>query len=141
MSHVVTIKTKLKSLQSIQKACTRLGWQFLEGQTTYKWYGKFMGDYPLPTGFTADQLGKCTHAIKVPGAKYEIGVIQNGDEYTLLYDFWGDGGLLPLIGGQDCPKLIQAYAVEEARAQLELQGQVYEDVFENGTIELRVAIQ
>jgi hypothetical protein len=140
MSHVVTIKTKLKSLSSIEKACQRLGWELLMGQTHYAWYGKYVGDYPLPDGFTQEQLGKCSHAIKVPGASYEIGVVENEDEYTLLYDFWSEGGLVPLIGGKDCPKFIQAYAVEEAKTQLQLQGQVYEDIFEDGTVELRLTV-
>jgi hypothetical protein len=139
MSHVVTIKTELKSFGSIIKACQRLGWEFLEGQKTYKWYGHFVGDYPLPEGFKEEDLGKCDHAIKVPGASYEIGVIQKGDKYIITYDFW-DETLKDLVGGTGCPKFVQAYAVEEAKKKLQLQGQVYEDLLEDGTIELRVEL-
>lgn len=99
MSHVVTIKTALKDIEAIKAACKSLGLTFVVGQTTYKWWGRHAGDYPLPTGFKAQDLGKCKHAIKVPGTQWEIGVTRarNADGslaegYTLLCDFFGPQG-------------------------------------------------
>ena len=69
-------------------------------QPTYRWYGQWVGDYihNIPQGFTQDDLGKCTHAIRVPGATYEIGVVRRGSKYLLLWDFYGAGGLQQYLG-------------------------------------------
>jgi len=69
------------------QATKRLGWEFKENQHTFK-------QYQSPE--------VCNHAIKVPGATYEIGVIKVGNEFTLKYDPYSAGGLLPAIGDKDC---------------------------------------
>lgn len=117
MSHVVKMKMLLKCLEAIKRACKRLGWTFVEGQQTYHWWGtdhdgRSVGDYPLPEGMTVADLGKCTHVIRVPGAKYEIGVVQKGTDFTLLYDFWSSGGLVERIGGKDANLFMEAYTIE-----------------------------
>jgi hypothetical protein len=83
-------------------------WQWKEGKRTYTWFGKFMRDYPLPEGFTADELGTCDHEIEIPGCRYTIGVKEKGGKIHLLFDFWKSGGLDKALGS-DGGKLKQAY--------------------------------
>jgi hypothetical protein len=138
MSHISRIKVEVKDLEVLRAACGRLGFQFMPGQKTYRWYGTFMGDYPLPEGISREQLGKCTHAIKVPGADYEVGILQQGDKFTLLYDFWKYGGLEDALGA-NAEKLIQAYAIEAAKLEAQRQGfSVYEETLQDGSVELHV---
>lgn len=115
MSHVSEIELKIKSLDALKSACARLGLEFIQGQTTYKWYGHWVGDYPLPSWLKVEDLGKCEHAIRVPGASYEIGIIEREGEIKLLWDFWGSGGLERVLG-KEGGRLKQAYTVEQAKA-------------------------
>jgi hypothetical protein len=101
------------------EACRRLGFEFQENQIRYKWYGRWIGDSPLPDGITEDQLGKCDHAIKVPGALYEVGVVRNGKSYILLYDDWIKGGLKKKLG-VNAGILKQAYTIELLRKEARL---------------------
>jgi hypothetical protein len=121
MSHVSTIELEIKDLDALKAACRRLGLEWREGQTTYRWYGTHVGDYPIPEGFTKEDMGKCTHAIRVPGASYEIGVVIRNGKTTLLWDFWGSGGLERVLG-QGGGKLKQAYAVEATTRAAKRQG-------------------
>jgi hypothetical protein len=98
MSHISKIELKIKDLQSLKEACRELGFKFQENQKSYKWYGRWVGDSPLPEGITEDQLGICDHAIKVPGALYEVGIVSKGESYILLYDDWIKGGLKKKLG-------------------------------------------
>jgi hypothetical protein len=132
MSHVTTIDLKIKSLEALKGACERLGLQWKEGQKTYKWYGRYMRDYQLPEWMKEEDLGKCTHAISVPGAEYEIGIIEREGEVKLLWDFWQSGGLERKLG-KGAGLLKQAYAVEMAKIQARRKGfSVYEKLSEDG---------
>jgi hypothetical protein len=121
MSHISKIELEIKDLEALKAACKRLGFRFQEGQTTYKWFGRWVGDSPLPEGISEDQLGKCHHAIRVPGAQYEIGIVRKGKSYILLYDAWIKGGLEKYIG-KDAGKLKQIYAVEKIRLEARHRG-------------------
>jgi hypothetical protein len=121
MSHISKIELEVKDLRTLIQACHRLGLEFREGQRTYKWYGRYMGDYRLPEGFSIDDLGKCDHAIHVLGAGYEVGVVRRGNGYVLLWDFWRSGGLEERIG-KGAGFLKQAYAVEKTRAEARRKG-------------------
>ena len=116
MSHVATIELEINDLCSLKKACERLGFTFMEGQRTYRWYGEWVGDHPLPEGFTQEDLGKCDHAIRVPGALYEVGVVNRGGKYVLLWDFWQDGGLQQKLG-KNAGLLKQAYTIVRSKAE------------------------
>jgi hypothetical protein len=123
MSHITTIKTEIRDLDALKCACTECGAVFVEGQTRYRWFGESVGDYPLPEGITKEQLGKCSHVIRVPGVEYEIGVVQkpNG-HWTLAYDFWGPGqGLLQKFG-EGCQHLMQLYAVHKTIHEAQKKG-------------------
>lgn len=50
MSHVSHIQLKIYDLSAIKRACSRMGFRFMENQKTYIWYGKLVEPekYPLP---------------------------------------------------------------------------------------------
>lgn len=141
MSHVAKIKIEIKDMQALRAACKRLGLEFVEGQKQYAWYGRHVGDYPLPEGFTAQDMGRCEHAIKVPGAKYEIGLCKRRDGkpgYTLLWDFYSAGGLEAKLGANG-QKLVQAYGIEAAKLAARRAGyRVTEATKSDGSVTLRV---
>ena len=140
MSHIAKISVEIKDLAALRQACARLGFGFQEGQRSYAWYGRYAGDTPLPEGITQDQLGKCDHAIRVPGAKYEIGLVQQEGRYALLWDSWEEGGLAQILGA-NAERLVQAYAIEAAKNAAVAQGHsVYEEVLEDGSVRLHVQV-
>lgn len=112
MSHITTINIKIKDLDSLKEACEELGLVFYENKKTYKWYGRSVGDYPLPEGMTVDDLGKCDHAIGLKNNKeaYEIGLVKRGDEYIPVWDFWSGGFGLEKAVGKDCINLTDSYS-------------------------------
>lgn len=121
MSHLARIELEINDLETLKTACERLGLEFKEGQKTYKWYGTWIGDTPLPEGMPLDQLGKCDHAISVPGAQYEIGIVKRDGKYILLWDFWYRGGLEEKIG-KNGGRIKQAYTIERVRKEARSKG-------------------
>jgi hypothetical protein len=169
MSHVVqTNETTMKDLSCIVKACERLGWQFVEGQQSYAWYGHWADDSPIPDGmFTPERtaelraasrevrtkamekaLGKCDHAIKVPGASYEVGIVRKEDgSYSFVWDWWGSGGLVGKMDQREFQaahkggRFVQAYNVEVAKKVARIKGYpVKEKTLPNGRVELEVLV-
>lgn len=114
MSHVVPIKLEIKDLKALETACKKLGFEFIKNQKTYAWYGKFMGDFALAEGMDVNDLGKCEHAIGVPGASYEVGVKKDGKNFKLEYDFYGSNNLENKIGRDGLPIKI-AYTIEATK--------------------------
>ena len=115
MSHVTTIDSdEVYDLASIIEMCRNEGWEFLKKQKNYAWYGRHVGDYPLPAAFTIGDMGKCTHAIRVPGASYEIGVVFKGGQWRLIYDFYSAGGLHTKLG-KNGGLLKQAYSMAKTQ--------------------------
>lgn len=127
MSHVAEIDVFIKDLEALDKACQAMGLELVRGQKTYKWYGHSVGDYPLPQGFTEKDLGKCSHAIRIPGNReaYEVGVVERRDGrpgYQLLWDFWAGGhGMVEKMGDQGC-HLKKEYATQLAVKHYRRQG-------------------
>ncbi len=143
MSHVAEIKLQIKDLAALEKACKQLGLELVRDQKTYRWFGRSVGDYPLPEGFTAQDLGKCDHAIRIPGDSraYEIGVVKRKDGkpgYQLLWDFWAGGhGMTQKVGGNQAVKLQNEYAAAVAVKHYVSQGyRVQRQVKEDGRIVL-----
>ena len=137
MSHIAKIELEINDLESLKTACKALGFDFMENQTTYRWYGRWVGDTPLPENVNVEDLGKCTHAIHVPAAAYEVGIVQKGSKYNLLWDYWIGGGLEKHIGKNAC-KLKQAYTLEQIRKGARLKGYlIHETKTQNG---VRVAL-
>jgi hypothetical protein len=122
MSHVVNMQLSVDDLGSLQEAAKTLGLELVKGQTSYKWFGRFMGDAPLPEGFTKEDLGKCNHVIRLPGndKAYEIGVVKNksGSGFSLLFDFWAGGYGLEKAIGKDGGLLKQSYSVIRAKKEM-----------------------
>jgi len=141
MSHVTEIKTEIKDLDALAQAAEKLGLELVRGQKNYRWYGKYIGDAPLPEGMTTDDLGNCEHALRVrskPRA-YEVGIVKakDGKGYTLLFDYWNGGNGLMQHIGDNAGKLTQRYAAETAIKQARRQGfQVKETVGTDGKIRI-----
>jgi hypothetical protein len=141
MSHVATVELEVKDLDALERACKRLGLVLRLGQQTYKWWGTHVGDYPLPEGFTEEDLGKCEHAIADPNNRhaYEIGLVKRRDGkpgYTLLWDFFGGGQGLQEKVGENCKALRQAYAIEVARKSMQAKGYQLREVVQDKRIKL-----
>ena len=121
MSHVAKIAVEINDLGALKEAAKALGLEFKENQKTYRWWGYSVGDYPLPEGFKASDLGKCDHALSIPNnnTAYEVGVVKRKDGkpgYELLWDFYAGGkGLTAKVGGKG-EKLVQAYSEVRATA-------------------------
>ena len=109
MSYVAEIQIKIRDLAALAAACRRIDAEFCEGQTTFAWYGRFVGDSTPPAGRNPRDYGQCTHAIRVPGARYEVGVVQalDGDGWDLLWDSYDAGGLAGKLGAK-AERLVQA---------------------------------
>jgi len=140
MSHITKIEIEVTDLAALKAACKRLNLQFIENQLTYQWYGERIGNDPLPEGIGLEDLGKCDHAIKVPGASYEIGILKQNNRYRLLWDSWKSGGLEQVIG-RDAGLLKQAYGIEKTKSEARRKGySLYETRQENGAITLKVSL-
>jgi hypothetical protein len=111
MSHITTINVEIRDLEAVKEICKELGLEFREGQRSYRWYGVSVGDYPIPTGFTKSDLGRCDHAIGIKGnsKSYEIGLVKRGDAYIPLFDFWQGGFGLEERIGPGAKKFTEAY--------------------------------
>ena len=107
MSHIAKIELEVTDLESLSKACQEIGLNLVRGKTTFKW---FNGD------------GKCDHAIEVPGASYEIGLIKVEQDkgYILQTDFF-DTGIEKAIG-KNGGLLKQKYAVQRTRSEAKRKG-------------------
>ena len=90
--------------------------ELIRAKKSFKWYGN---DAP------------CDHAIRVPGAEYEVGVIDKNGIYELNCDFF-DSSLEQVIGKKG-GLLKQAYAVEKTGVEARRKGySVLERRTENG---------
>lgn len=114
MSHLSDISgIEVRDLECLEAAAKQCGLELRRDQKTYKWFGRHVGDYPMPEGMTAADLGKCDHALSVvgrPGA-YEVGVVKRPDgTLRLLWDFWDGGKGLEAAVGKDGGRLLQEYS-------------------------------
>jgi len=160
MSHAVEITTVVKDLDSLERACSALGWKLIRDQKTYRWFGSWVDDSPVPEEmFTPQRLaeiramsreqrkavmteamGRCDHAISVPGADYEVGVVKKSDgSYRLRWDYF-DGKLLKAMGGQHGGTLTQRYNMEVARREALKKGyRIAETRQQDGTVKWLLA--
>ena len=142
MSHVATLEVHIKDLEALKAACKTLELEFVEGQQTFRWFGRHVGDYPLPEGFTAEDMGKCEHALRIKGntQAYEVGVVKRRDGkpgYTLMYDFWGGGYGLEEAIGKQAGRLRQQYSAQVATKQARKQGyRVTQQFQQDGSLRL-----
>lgn len=125
MSHLSTISNvSILDLDALAAACKRLGLELVRGQQTHRWFGRFVGDSPMPEGFTVEDLGHCDHAIRLAdrkardvGGAYEIGLVRRRDGrpgWQLIYDNWQGGYGLEKAAGKGLEYLQNAYNAEVA---------------------------
>lgn len=122
MSHVVAVDCRITDIDALRRACETLGLEFREGQTTYRWYGRWENDYAAEDaayklGIRPETYGQCRHAIAIPGddRSYEIGVVERSDgTYALVLDFYGSNGArtAQMVGGHDFCWLLNHYQGE-----------------------------
>lgn len=120
MSHLADLDLAFNDLDALEKAVAKLGGTLHRGTTTYKWVGKWYDDSPVPASLFADPqeharvcamsrperkaymesfLGKCSHMISFPSTPYQVGVVQVGDDYRLVWD-WATP-LADIMGSMD----------------------------------------
>ena len=126
MSHVTTVNVEVKDLEALKNAAEELGLKYNATATTYKWFGRHVGDYPVPEGMEISDLGKCVASLSIPdnSQAYEVGIIPdkiNGG-FRLIYDFFNKGYGLEEVIGENCSKLKQEYAVQVAMKAARKQG-------------------
>ena len=146
MSHVANVEVEINDLTALKTACGKLGLEFVQGQTTYKWFDRYLADsnvgrQTVRDGFRPEDFGKCEHAIRVPGSNYEVGVVKNptGNGYRLIYDEYGSQGraITKRLGGTQLTKLKTEYGVARATRHLRRNGyRVVRRVLANGTVKL-----
>jgi hypothetical protein len=142
MSHIVEMNFEIMDLDCLKTACKNLGFTFIENQKNYKWYGRWVGDTPMPEGLTTEDLGKCDHVISVPGCSYEVGVVKNknGKGYSLQYDYYRRGGLEQVIGKYAAP-IKQEYITEVTKKAIKNKNyMLVKNTKENGKVKLRVLV-
>lgn len=122
MSHVVTEGILITDLRALAAAAAECGLELVEGQTTFRWYGRFVGD-TVPDS-DPQTWGTCAHAIRVKGkaGAYEIGVVKVEGGYRLRYDAWMGGYGLEVAAGAKLGKLRLAYGLQAAERKLKRQG-------------------
>lgn len=142
MSHVATVDLHITDLAALKAACETLGLEFREGKTRFRWYGRVVGDYPLPEGFTVSDMGLCEHAIGVKdnALGYEVGVVRRRDGkpgYLLMYDNWRGGFGLEDIIGANAGKLKQQYTIQVLLQAARRQGyRVSQSQLQDGSLRL-----
>jgi hypothetical protein len=127
MSHIQTIEVEITDLQALKNACKRLGLTWKQDQKTFKWWGV--------------QAAQCDHAISIPEAKYEIGVLKNADRkgFTLQVDYYDRKATEKI--GQLGGFFKQAYALEKAKLEALKKGYfVKEHKINDRQIELRITV-
>jgi hypothetical protein len=106
MSHFVAIKTSVKDINALGKACDELGLELLE-KGTARGYAKNMikGDY----------------VIKLTGP-YDVAVNMDKDSgsYGFTTDWWG--GHVEKEVGKDYSRLLQLYAVHKTQIEARKKG-------------------
>lgn len=157
MSHVIKQECEILDIESLKKAVAMFPDLEWREKKTYHWYGRHVGDYPLPEGISISDLGKCEFAIGVKGnpKAYEVGVAKkkNGEGYELLVDFYAGGfGLCEKVGekvptsrkhedkqGYNCMKIVNAYMAQVQSKAMKKEGYSSKVVFDaNGKCQVRL---
>lgn len=100
-------------LEALKMACDMLGLEILE-QREYAWWGRHVGDYPLPSGMKKEELGRNALFVlrakpekrrelqRANGSCYDIGIVEDPNNpgcYVPIYDFYGqENGINRIVG-------------------------------------------
>ena len=143
MSHMAAIDLEITDLDALEAACKHLKLELVRGQTTWKWFGRWVNDFHAKEaaynfGIGPKEYGKCAeHAIRMVddanANAYEIGVVRRRDGkpgYILLFDFFAQGDkITKLIQGTNekgefdrAGKLKQYYTACKSEQQLKAKG-------------------
>jgi hypothetical protein len=114
-------------LDVFAEACVELGAEFMRDQTSFAWFGRWVNDYHGADAAyrTIDPatFGTCAHAVRVPGATYEVGLVKMPDgTFRLMYDNWSGGGGLHAKLGKQLSGLRRTFATRCAERQLRREG-------------------
>lgn len=135
MSHVTTVKLKLRHLADIRAAAEAVGMEFGEGVTRFRSYA---GENP------------CAHVVRLPdedAQAWQIGLVAaaDGDGYEARWDTWGPRGqALVNAAGREMSRLRQEYAAANAlrTARKKLAGEGFvlakREALPDGRIRLRL---
>lgn len=154
MSNIADIKTEIKDLEALKAACKEQGWTFHENQKTYAWWGSHHPNDTMtlkaranpPEGLTADDLGKCDHAISIPdlpewqGFKLQVGLRKTATGYRVVCDdmLTSDKFGVSAIG-INAGKLLQTYAIHKATIEARKRGYMVQRVpGQNGKVHLQI---
>lgn len=133
MSHISKIELEIHSLDDLKQACRNMGFEFVDNQTTFKWYASdFQGANQNPDT-------KCSHVIRVPECEYEIGVVRNGSSYHLVWDNYFQGGLENKIG-TNAGRLKQAYAISRVRNEAMRKGYRIRESVKNKNVRIVLSV-
>lgn len=147
MSHVSTVEIIIQDLDALEKACKLAGAELMRGQTTHKWFGKWVNDYDASDaaykhGIKPEDYGKCEHAIRVNGNSeaYEVGLVKNpnGPGWVLVYDSWAGGKGLMKVIGEDAGNLRREYALAVGMREMARKGFRTERVINPATNKARM---
>lgn len=119
MSHISKIEVDIKDLATLSRACQALGFSLTQANQ----FRSYNGHAP------------CDHVIRIPSARYEVGVVRTEGGYTLQWDDWHSGGLTQALG-PGAGRLKQAYAVERVRTEARRRGMRVQQKAEGNTIQL-----
>jgi len=131
MQETVAGDPLITDIKCLAQACDMIGCELVQ-QSTYDWWGRHVGDYPVPKGMQAGELGKNAEYVirakpenkaKLGGSScYDIGVVpdpNNEGAWTWIYDFYGQGDRIDRLVGSPvrgqkgiemlCPALKQHY--------------------------------
>ena len=123
MSHLSKIEIEVTDIRVLAAACQRLNLIFQEGKNKFIWFNGH-----------AD----CNHAILIPGAKYEVGVINNGKRYDIKCDFF-DSGIAKSIG-KNGGRLKQAYAAEKTIIEARRKGYSVIETITEDKVRIRLRV-
>lgn len=123
MSHISKIELEVRDLVVLGQACKRMGFCLEKEKKTFRWYGKD---------------SDCDHAITIPGAEYEIGVVKKGSGFELACDYY-DQNLVKAIG-ENGGRLKQAYAVEKATIEARRKGYTVREEKSKAGVRVRICL-
>ncbi len=122
MSHVTHVTVSITDLDALERAAEKCGLELIRDSNEYRWYGRVLDLSAIPEGYTEEDMGRCEHELRVigNGNAYSAGLVSRRDGeagWALHYDNWSKSGkVLEEFLGKDCHNVVQAYAVEVAKA-------------------------
>lgn len=127
MSHIVRLSISIDSLDVLESACKALGCELVRDESKCR-------------AFSRAAVDGCRHIVKVPGAQYDVAVVEHADQpgrWALAYDPWQQGKGIHAVCGDGLGKLKQRYAAERTKRQMRREGwAVREKVKADGQIQV-----